>query len=94
VSDDEILSPDMIDGLRRVGNLYGIDGGVARSHEALRAERDLYRSIAERAADMWQPTFGLDPGEGVWVFPWSEDVADEAMSESEVSWYQERRRRR
>jgi hypothetical protein len=94
MSDDEILSPGMIDGLRRVGSLYGIDGGVARSHEALRSERDLYRSIAERAADMWQPTFGLNPDEGLWVFPWAEDVADEAMTPEQVAWYRKRRESR
>jgi hypothetical protein len=51
-------------------------------------------SIAERAADMWQPTFGLNPGEGLWVFPWAEDVADEAMTPEQVAWYRKRREAR
>jgi hypothetical protein len=65
-----------------------------RAAPALEAERDLYRSLAERAADMWQPTFGLDPGEGVWVFPWSEDVADEAMTPEQVEFHRKRREAR
>jgi hypothetical protein len=59
--------------------------------DQLRAELDLYRSLAERAADMWQPTFGLNPDEGLWVFPWAEDVADEAMTREQVEFYRQRR---
>jgi hypothetical protein len=64
---------------------------LGASHEAMRAEWEATRSIAERAAEMWQPTFGLNPDEGLWVFPWDEDVADEAMTPEQVAWYRARR---
>jgi hypothetical protein len=60
----------------------------------MRAEWEVTRSLAERFADMWQPQFPLNPDEGLWVFPWAEDVADEAMTPEQVEFYRKRREAR
>lgn len=99
VSDDTILRVDVA---RHLYEVYGTseeaeDRAFAvlhESHEAMRAELDLYRSLALRYADMWQPQFPLDPNEGLWVFPWADDVPDEPMTPEQVEFYRKRREAR
>jgi hypothetical protein len=87
VEDDDILIASVVGTHNELTSLLD-------SHEVLRAELDLYRSLAERYADMWQPQFSLNPDEGLWVFPWAEDVADEAMTPEQVAWLRKRREAR
>jgi hypothetical protein len=95
---DDILSAEQVGRIAARSTIMQMAGDsdlttdrLIRSHEALRAERDLYCSLAERYADMWQPQFPLNPDEGLWVFPWADDVADEAMTPEQVAWYRARR---
>jgi hypothetical protein len=106
MSSDEVLSPELVDATRKAAQDRRRQGDdlmsvhpmlldrLTRSHEALRAELDLYRSIALRYADMWQPQFPLDPNEGLWVFPWADDVPDEPMTPEQREFYRKRQEAR
>ena len=65
---------------------------LAASHEALRAERDLFRSIAERHAGGWHRDFPADETKAMW-HPWN-DGEPEPLTAAEIEWYRQRREAR
>lgn len=117
MSGDEILSTEQVDVAmwhvareRDAGNIsYPLYKRLARlgaGHEALRAERDVVQSVAERYMGGWEDVVPDEDGsEYQWILEWGvetvegEPVTDkrqdvEPMTPEQVEWFRAREHRR
>jgi hypothetical protein len=97
MNDVEILTENEVSRIRHSydpsGSMSTDIFALSESHEAVRTQRDLLLSIAERYADGWSssiyrplPRSGAEP-----IFCWVNHAGNrEPMTPEQVAWFQER----